>query len=277
MGASGLSFVSFHGIGSSGFGDDIWIQVGVSRVPFTEEPTRQHTVGGNQGPGTVASCLGPGFQGGNHPEHWEPGRLQQPDFPGGQVRQVMAPRDQPHILKWVDCTSPLQDGVHQDSEGAPDAERLAGEAGPQGCLLINPASCVPPEIPEVPLAKQGMAVPGPPLWTEQCPLHFHQGHEASGSHNEVTGNQTDALPRRHADYGPGQGQSRTAVGNSSGTPDFIGVHRQSQEECHNADSGNTIPGVLTKFPGNDDYSTSEQTIHLLTRTVREMKPLSETS
>ena len=47
----------------------------------------------------------------------------QPDFPGGQVRRVMAPSDQSQILKLVDCTSPLQDGVHQDSEGATDAGR----------------------------------------------------------------------------------------------------------------------------------------------------------
>ena len=236
-----MSLIFFHCqldsnyIRSLGFGDDIRLQVGVPRVPFTEEPTRQHTVGGNQGPSTVASDPGPGFQRGNHPEHWEPGRLHQPDFPGGQVQRVQATSDQPQILKLVDHTSSLQDEVHQDSEGAADARRLAGEAGPQGCLLISPDSYVPSEILKIPLGKQGMAVPGPPLWTEQCPLHFHQGHEASGSHNEVAGNQIDTLPRRHADHGPGQGQSGTAVGNSSGTPDFIGVHHQSQEECHGAD------------------------------------------
>ena len=26
-----------------------------------------------------------------------------------------------------------------------------------------------------------MAVPGPPFWAEQWPIHFHQGHEASSS------------------------------------------------------------------------------------------------
>ena len=170
----------------------------------------------------------------------------------------MAPSDQPQILKLVDHTAPLQDGVHQDSEGAADAGRLAGEVGPQGCLL-SPNSCVPPEILKIPLGKQGMAVPGPPLWPEQCPLHFHQGHEASGSHNEAVGDQIDTLPRRHADHGPGQEQIGTAVGNSSGTPDFIGVHHQLQEEYHGADLGNTIPVLLTGFPGNDDCSTSEQT------------------
>ena len=53
--------------------------------------------------------------------------------------------------------------------------------------MINPNSCVPPEILKFPLGKQGMAVPGPPLWTEHCPLHFHQGHEASGSHMRKLG------------------------------------------------------------------------------------------
>ena len=50
--------------------------------------------------------------------------------------------------------------------------------------------------------KQGMAIPGPPIWIEQCPLHSHQGHETSGSQNEAAGNQIDTLPRRHADHGP---------------------------------------------------------------------------
>lgn len=129
-----------------------------------------------------------------------------------------------------------QDEIHEDSEGAADAGRLACEARPQGCLFINPNSCVPQEILGISLGKQGMTVLGPLLWTEQLPVQFHQGHEANGSHNKATENQTDTRPQQHADYGPGQGQSGTTAGNNSGTPDFIGVHRQSQEECHGADS-----------------------------------------
>ena len=47
-----------------------------------------------------------------------------------------------------------------------------------------------------------MAIPGPPIWIVQCPLHSPQGHETSGSQNEAAGNQIDTLPRRHADHGP---------------------------------------------------------------------------
>ena len=119
----------------------------------------------------------------------------------------MAPSHQSEVPKQVDCGSLFQDGIHQDSERATDAERLASEAGPQGCIPNSPDSQVPPEIPEVSLGGQGVAVPDPPLWAEQCPIHFHQGHEASNSHTEMTGNQADTLPRRHADHGPGQGQT----------------------------------------------------------------------
>ena len=175
---------------SDPFGSNIRIQVRVSKAP-----SRQHTVGDNQGPGTVTSCPGTGFQGSNCPKQQKQGLLHQPNIPGAQVRWLMVPSHQSQILKQVDCGSPLQDGIHQDSEKATDAERLASEAGPQGCVPNSPDSQFPPEILEVLLGGQGVAVPGPPHRAEQCTIHFHQGHEARNSHNETTGNQADTLPQ----------------------------------------------------------------------------------
>ena len=116
----------------------------------------------------------------------------------------MATSRQLEIPQHTGCSPPLQDGVHQDSEGVADTGGLNSEVRSQECLPVHPNSQVTSEVPMFPMGEQRMAFLGPSLWSEQCTVHLHQDFETSSSGNETAGNPTDTLPRRHAHHGPGQ-------------------------------------------------------------------------
>ena len=116
---------------------------------------------------------GTGLQRSDHHKRWEQRWLHKPDLPCPQVRWVLAPSRQLEIPQHMGCSPPLQDGVHQYSEGVADTGGLDGKARPQGRLPVHPNSQVTSEVPTFPtfpMGQQRMAVSGPSFWSEQCAI-----------------------------------------------------------------------------------------------------------
>ena len=104
--------------------------------------------------------------------------LCQPIVPCPQARWDMETSNQSQVPKQTCCGTSLQDGDNSDSEGSYQTQGLALEARSERCL---PSSANPPkaqEVPSLPLAGPDMAISGPTIWSEQCPLHIHEAHKA---------------------------------------------------------------------------------------------------
>lgn len=73
-------------------------------------------------------------------------------------------------------------------------DRLAKLDLKDACLTANSKSQVTPEIPTIPVGRQTVAIPDPPLCPEQCPLHLCQVHDAHSSYSEAARNPADTPP-----------------------------------------------------------------------------------
>ena len=116
----------------------------------------------------------------------------------------------------------------------------------------------PPEVPQVSVGRQAMAVQGPALWSEQCTPNVHQADEASRFHTEETGVPSHPLPGRHADDGPQQGGGQEGSGRSDGTSLFSGVHHQREEERFYSSPNHRVSGVHSGFSLDDYQPTTAQ-------------------
>ena len=164
----------------------------------------------------------------------------------GSWRPVINLRD---FNLYVACSLSLQDGIGKDHH---TERRLDAEVGPKGCLPLCAHSPCPPEVPQVSVGRQAMAVQSPALWSEQCTPNVHQADEASRFHTEETGVPPHHLPGRHADDGPHQGGGQEGSGSSNGISLFSGVHHQHEEERLYSSPNHRVSGIHSGF-SLDDY------------------------
>ena len=125
----------------------------------------------------------------------------------------------------------LQDGVNSHCKGTCQTRRLATKTRPEGRLPDRPNSQDRPKVPPFPLAGQGLAVPGAPLWTQQCTSNLHKTHKANSIYLTESRGKTDPLPRRYACNGRQQTGGLVALGSGpgdSGGPRLCDKHK---EEC----------------------------------------------
>ena len=126
---------------------------------------------------------------------------------------------------------------------------------PQGRLPLCPHPLGPPEVPEVPLGEQDMAVQGPTIRTQQRTPDVHETPEAGCQHSQEAGHTPDPLSGRHAANGTVQARDKGAPGHCVGTAVCPGVYHKHEEERFHTSQ---VPGVSRICSGlnHNDHQTA---------------------
>ena len=179
-------------------------------------------------------------------------------FSGSKKGRRAEASNKPQSPEPVPPSPPLQDGGDSHLEGLSQTRRLADESGFEGCLLHNPNSHLPQEVPQVQLPREDIPVQLPPLRSLFGTMGLYQDPQTSNSHSETVGGTVDSIHRRHTN--PGGDQGTSLRGNSS--PDIptgkSGFHNQPEKVCNGTRSDNRVFGLDDQYPIDDFEPPSEQ-------------------
>ena len=163
----------------------------------------------------------------------------------------MATSDKPPSPEQTRDHPSFQDGVDTDCKGADTSGGVVTETGPERCVSQRPSLSGTSRVSEVPMERTDLEVPGPSLWSKQCPAHVYQTHEADSGLIEEVGTQDRHVPRRYADSGKDTRGGTSAPGDNCKDPGSIGLRDQPGQEHHNADPETGIPGICSRFSQDD--------------------------
>ena len=123
-------------------------------------------------------------------------RLHKHSVSGTKGRWLMATSDKSPSPEQTRDHPSFQDGVDTDCKGADTSGGVVTETGPERCVSQRPSLSGTSRVSEVPMARTDLEVPGPSLWSKQCPAHVYQTHEADSGLIEEVGTQDRHVPRR---------------------------------------------------------------------------------
>ena len=113
-------------------------------------------------------------------------------FSGSKKGRRAEASNKPQSPEPVPPSPPLQDGGDSHLEGLSQTRRLADESGFEGCLLHNPNSHLPQEVPQVQLPREDIPVQLPPLRSLFGTMGLYQDPQTSNSHSETVGGTVDS-------------------------------------------------------------------------------------
>ena len=176
---------------------DPWVREAVCGVKGHTQTTPQAKArrdGHYQGSDPLQGGRRPGCQGRHHRMCRRRRRVRQPPLSGSEIRRILEASHQSQRPQPLRRSLSLQDGISENGKDHHSERRLDAEVGPKGCLPLCAHSPSPPEVPQVSVGRQAMAVQGPALWSAQCTPNVHQADEASRFHTEETGVPSHPLP-----------------------------------------------------------------------------------
>jgi len=154
----------------------------------------------------------------------------------------------------------MQNGGCEYDKGPPPAWALDVLLGSQGCIslsLDNQGTSEPPLF----MGWQNLQIHMPPIWSVQCPSHFHKAFTTSNGTPSFPGTKNHNLSGRHVDHAPGQGFITVGGGEDSQFIDDARVHNKLCQVT-DAQATITIPGVPGGLQVNEIFdSTGEDLRH----------------
>ena len=177
-------------------------------------------------PNRTGSSKIKGQRGGGSTEDGTPGQFCVHPVSNTQERWRSKTGHQPQVPELVCGVPTLQNGRYLDAQEPGETERLAGESGSKGCLLLSPDSPGPQEIPVLQSRRENISVHIPPVRPDLSTLDLYQDPQAHSSSGMRVGVSSSNLYRRH-----------TADG---------GVEKDGRGTRHSLDIYTPVPGFHHK-------------------------------
>lgn len=235
------------------------MRTGFGHAPITTSPTHANSHECYKDGGLRGGASKADLKEGNRTSHWKP---QSPIFQyyvrSKQDRRLVEASYQFETPQQVHPAISLQDGINQNSETPYSERRLDGETRFKRCLSIGSTVSPPQKIRRLQMEGPRLAVQGPPIRTEQCPIHLHEVDETSALHPQEYGSQSHSLLGRHvisSEIGRGRQSPDQASNGIVISPRF---HNQPSEISDYPSTDDGIPRISTGFTRDEDCpSTSE--------------------
>ena len=131
--------------------------------------------------------------------------IYQPAISGEEERWVISSCHQFETSECLHSEIPLQNGGCEYDKGPPPTRGLDVLLGSQGRLSFSLDNQETSEIPPLFMGWQNLRIHMPPIWSVQCPSHFHKAFATSNGTPSFPGTKNHNLPGRYVNHAPGQG------------------------------------------------------------------------
>ena len=186
------------------------------------------------------------------------GPIFQPDILSPQIRWVLAACDQYPGAEHTLSPPPFQDGGSPNGEGCDTIERLASEAGPEGCVPLSPGGPGVQTLAKISVAESDLPVRYSPLWLKQRSIRLHQTAETSSRHSQTGRDQIGPVPGRHDHHGQVGTRRPDTPCHGNGDSNSPRLYSEPKEECSRAFSVSRVPRIPPGFTHDDDLSPKLQ-------------------
>ena len=150
-----------------------------------------------------------------------------------------------HLSSTIHTDRSLQDGGVSDGERIGETAGLGDESGFKGCILSNPDSPRPPQVPPVSMGGPDLSVLLPAIRPIVRSNSFYKVDEASGGLSEGKKNETDNLSRQHAGDMQFPGETEGECHPDQEPLWSTGIDHHQEEVTVGTLAGDSILGVST--------------------------------